>query len=190
MIRTPTEEISRAVTKSSENKTHKVANADENSNWRNRNRVRFEDIGFDEGEIPENPFMNVKDVSELPMKGTTDKGNVKDVPEIEVHNESQNQDPLYNFRAPVQKSGKVNDLVDKILESELLIKAIDLLSVSKPIREELKFRVTQQRVAPGKQPKPTQVRSQFEEVEVQNNTIDIQSLPSRLQIMERSSQLL
>ena len=72
----------------------------------------------------------------------------------------------------------MNEIVDKILESELLIKAIDLLSVSKPIREELKFRVTQQRVAPGKQPKPTQVRSQFEEVEVQNNVIDIQSLPS------------
>ena len=179
MIRTPTQETSREVAKSSENISSKVTRADKNQNWRNRNRVRFNDVGFDEGAIPENPFMNIRDVSELPIKGTTtDKRYVEEIQETEVQNDTQNQHPLYNFRAPVQKSGKVNELVDKILENELLVKAIDLLSVSKPIREELKFRVTQQRVAPGKQPKPTQVRSQFEEVEAQNNIIDVQSLPN------------
>ena len=71
MIRTPTQETSREVAKSSENISSKVTRADENQNWRNRNRVRFNDVGFDEGAIPENPFMNIRDVSELPMKGTT-----------------------------------------------------------------------------------------------------------------------
>ncbi|KAF5344195.1 hypothetical protein D9757_015266 [Collybiopsis confluens] len=133
--------------------------------------MRFEDVGFDEGEMPENPYINVKDVSELPMKGSSARFE-------NVEEETQRISPLYNFRAPAQKSGKVNEIVDKILESELLVKAIDLTSVSKPIREELKFRVTQQRVSPGEQPKPTQIKSQFEEVEVKNDRIKIESLPS------------
>ncbi|KAJ4476248.1 hypothetical protein C8R41DRAFT_734306, partial [Lentinula lateritia] len=84
----------------------------------------------------------------------------------------------YKFIAPVQRLEKVNDLVDKILNNDICVKASDLLSTSKPIREELKYRVTQQRVNSGEQPKSTQVKAQFKELQLDSDTINIDSLPS------------
>lgn len=178
MIGTPTHNTSRkAVAKSLENRPDKAAKSHENQNWRSREKETLKDIGFDEGDIPEIPFINVKDVSELPMKGiqAVDRG---------VHDRSIQQidkseiGPAYKFIAPVQRLEKVNDLVDKILNNDICVKASDLLSTSKPIREELKYRVTQQRVNSGEQPKSTQVKAQFEELQLDSDTINIDSLPS------------
>ncbi|KAJ3725138.1 hypothetical protein C8R42DRAFT_557111, partial [Lentinula raphanica] len=83
----------------------------------------------------------------------------------------------YKFIAPVQKLGKVNEVVDKILDSQISLKASELLSTSKPIREELKFRVSQQRVTTSEGDNPTQIEAQFEKTQVLSNTIDVQSLP-------------
>ncbi|KAJ3751797.1 hypothetical protein EV360DRAFT_75913 [Lentinula raphanica] len=98
-------------------------------------------------------------------------------PPMQQQNDKSDFGPAYKFMAPVQKSGKVDEVVDKILDSQISIKASELLSTSKPIREELKFRVTQQRVATNEGNKPSTVESQFEDMQVSNNTIDVQSLP-------------
>ncbi|KAJ3720249.1 hypothetical protein DFJ43DRAFT_1159047 [Lentinula guzmanii] len=123
--------------------------------------------------------MNVKDVSELPMKGGASMGKGVNTPPAQpTHMQQQNDKldfgPAYKFIAPVQKSGNVDEVVDKILDSQISIKASELLSTSKPIREELKYRVTQQRVSTEELTKPMQV----EQFELSNNTIDVQSLPS------------
>ncbi len=175
MIGTPTKNEGRNTAKSPENNqpTAVKSKKSDSENWRDRKTVHFEDTGFDEGEIPELPFIEVPDVSEIPMKGVskTDKGILnRDVP-------LENEGPAYKFVAPVQEAGKVRELVDKLMDSEISVKTSDLLSASKPMREEFKHRVTQQRVPTGEEPKSSKVLSQVDVVQLRNDAIDAQFLP-------------
>ncbi|KAJ4465143.1 hypothetical protein J3R30DRAFT_3724440 [Lentinula aciculospora] len=185
MAEAPTQNPSgKVVNKPSENSWIKTTKVDETQNWRKKTRENHKNIEFDAEEIPENPFINVKDVSELPMKGAANmaKG-VHNTPVQHLSGQQQkdmsDSGPAYKFIAPIQKLGKVEEVVDRILDSQISIKAGELLSTSKPIREELKHRVTQQRIATSEGPKLTQVEDQFEGLKTPNcNTIDVQSLPS------------
>src|SRR5579875_739244 len=114
MIEVPTQNTSRNEAVTPLENEIKPAKPSENDNWRNRKKVKFEDIGFDEEEIPENPFLGIKDVTELPMKGVSSPG-------TQVQSESQKL--AYKFVSPVQKPGKVTKLVDKILDTEISVKA-------------------------------------------------------------------
>lgn len=175
MIGTPTNVSRKAAPMSPENRPNQAAKVNNDMNWRTREKVKFKDIGFDEGVVPENPFVNVRDVSELPIRGISSRENLRKEGPADL--EKSDNGPLYSFVAPVQKLGTVNELVNKILDSDISVKASDLLSAAKPVREELKFRVTQQRVNTGNQAKSTQVRAQLETVELKSDAIDVHSLP-------------
>jgi hypothetical protein len=164
--------------KSLENRSNEAAKADADRNWRSRRQDRFKDIGFDEGEIPVNPFQNVKDVSELPMKGGTE--NRKPASEFmpENHPEKETGDgPAYTYRAPVQQEGKAKEVVARILDKEILVKPRDILATSKHIREELKFQISPQRVNAGEQVKPSSFKSQLIGTLLNDKAIDIDCLP-------------
>lgn len=129
------------------------------------------DLDFEIGEIPANPFLNVKDVSELPVLGTS-----RDEKESERIHQVEDKEPAYNFVAPVEKSGNVRTIVEKILDSEVTLKTSELLAAAKPIREELKNRVSQQKVPVRNT--PALVKSQFEGISLDHSAIDVQNLPT------------
>jgi hypothetical protein len=136
-------------------------------------KEKLDEREFDVGGIPANPYMNVKDVSELPVLGTSTSvslGN-RSPPHIE------SKEPSYNFIAPIERSGTVNELVERILDSNVTLKTSELLSAAKPIREELKARVSQQKV-PAKTLKSNRIQSQFEGIEFDSDAIDVQALPA------------
>lgn len=162
-----------AVTKSSENHSNPANRAYVSVPpvMKSKEKDKFKEKEFEVGEIPANPYMNVKDVSELPMMGTSISKRDKGPPQAE------SKGTAYNFVAPIERSGTVNELVERILDSDVTLKTSELLSAAKPIREELKARISQQKV-PAKTLKSSQVKSQFEGIGFDSDTIDVQALPA------------
>ena len=130
--------------------------ADKSNNWRSKRAVSF-DESEDEGEVTERdsgratPEPDRVPRIEMPYKGVTPVNIGARLPGILKPVETK-EEKAYRVRAPIQRDGVTEDVIDQIHNTEVTIKLGDLFGLSRELREGERLQLTKVRQPPASKP--------------------------------------
>jgi hypothetical protein len=154
-------------------------------NWRVKKKVTFEEVNDEEYDTPQIPSQQIRDIEkdsvgrdripriEMPYKSVRPLNiGARTPPEFDRGNTqlrygSSTEEKAYRVRAPIQRDGVTEDVIDHIHNTEVTVKLGDLFGLSKELREGERLQLTKVRqpTAPKKPERAPEVATmQVEEV--------------------------